>query len=118
MLAIRHGVRQPIKKLDLGGRSIETTAMERFWVAGKGWAMVGDLKPGESIRSLSGLRRLTKVEDAGFEPVYHVQLGEGPGIAVGEFGILAHDEEVARPVVAPFDSTAIAEGSRLSAGAR
>ena len=104
-------MRQPIKKLTIGGKPVETTAMERLWVAGKGWAMAGDLKPGESIRSLSGLRRLTEVEDAGFEPVYHVQLGEGPGIAVGEFGILAHDEGVVRPVVAPFDSTAITEGS-------
>ncbi len=114
VFAIRHGMRQPIKKLTFGAKAIETTAMERLWVAGKGWAMVGDLKPGESIRSLSGLRRLTEVEDLGIEPVYHVQLGEGPGIAVGEFGILAHDEGVARPVVAPFDSTAITEGSLSS----
>ena len=79
--------------------------------------MAGDLKPGDRTRSLSGLRRVTEVEDAGFVPVYHVQLGEGPGIVVGEFGILAHDEQMARPVVSPFDSTAIAEGS-LSAATR
>jgi Pretoxin HINT domain len=114
VLAVRHGVRQPIKKLTIGGRSIETTAMERLWVAGKGWAMVGDLKPGESLRSVSGIGRLTKVEDSGFEPVYHVRLGEGPGIAVGEFGILAHDEQMARPLVAPFDSAAIMEGAPAS----
>ncbi len=116
VLAIRHGMRQPIKKLTIGGKPVETTAMERLWVAGKGWAMVEDLKPGESIRCISGLRRLTEVEDLGIEPVYHVQLGEGPGIAVGEFGILAHDEGVARPVVAPFDSTAITEGSLSALG--
>ena len=33
---------------------------------------------------------------------------------MGEFGILAHDEGVARPVAAPFDSTAITEGSLSS----
>ena len=29
-------------------RSIEATALERFWVAGKGWVMAGDLKAGRS----------------------------------------------------------------------
>jgi hypothetical protein len=112
VLAIRRSARQPIKKLTVGRASIETTALERMWVAGKGWVMAGDLKPGDSIRSISGLRPIGTVEDAGALPVYHIQLSEGPGIAVGEFGILAHDEQTARPVVTPFDSAAIAEGSQ------
>jgi hypothetical protein len=111
VLAIRQGMRQPVKKLTIEGGSFESTALERVWVTGKGWAMVGDLKPGESIRSISGLRRITKVEELGAEPVYHVRLDERPGLAVGEFGILAHDEQVARPVVSPFDNTAITEGA-------
>jgi hypothetical protein len=112
VFAIHNSERQPIMKLTIGSASIETTALERFWVAGKGWVMAGDLKPGDATRSLSGLRRVTAVENAGAFPVYHVQLSEGPGIAVGEFGILAHDEQTARPVVSPFDSAAISESAQ------
>jgi hypothetical protein len=111
VLAIRNGMRQPIKKLTVEGGSIEATALQRVWVGGKGWAMVGDIKPGVSIRSLSGLQRITEVEDLGTEPVYHVRLDERPGLAIGEIGILAHDEQMARPVVSPFDSATISEVS-------
>ncbi len=111
VLAVRQGIRQPIKKIKFSGASIETTGVERFWVAGTGWVLAGELKPGDETRSLAGLKRVTAVADEGAAPVYHVRLAQGPGLAVGEFGILAHDEQVARPVVIPFDSTAIAEGS-------
>jgi hypothetical protein len=114
IFAIHHSKRQPITKLTFGSASIETTALERFWVAGKGWVMAGDLKPGDATRSLSGLRQITAVENTGALPVYHICLAEGPGIAVGEFGILAHDEQMARPVVSPFDSAAISESAQPS----
>ncbi len=111
VLAVRQGIRQPIKKIKFSDASIETTGVERFWVAGTGWVLAGELKPGDATRALAGLRRVTAVEDQGAALVYHVRLAQGPGLAVGEFGILAHDEQVARPVVTPFDSAAIAEGS-------
>ena len=111
MLAIHHAASQPIKTITFGEMSIDATHLERFWLAGKGWVMAGDLKPGDVIRSPSGLRRVAKIEDAPAQPVYHVQVGEGRGILVGQFGILAHDEQVGRPVASPFDSAAI-EGSQ------
>ena len=88
--------------------------MERFWVAGKGWVLLGDLKPGDVTRSLSGLRRVTAVEDAGVSPVCHVRVGEGRGIIVGQIGILAHGEQMVRPVVHAFDTADIADGSQSS----
>ena len=115
VLAIRHGMRQPIKTLAIGdSAAIEATAMERFWVAGKGWVLLGDLKPGDATRSLSGLRRVTAVEDAGVSPVYHVRVGEGRGIIVGQIGILAHGEQMVRPAVHAFDTADIADGSQSS----
>ena len=93
--------------------SIATTHLERFWLAGKGWVMAGDLKPGDLVRSMSGLRQVTKIEDAQPQAVYHIQVGEGLGILVGQFGMVAHDEQVGRPVASPFDSAAI-EGSQLA----
>jgi hypothetical protein len=115
VLAIRHGMRQPIKTLAIGdSAAIEATAMERFWVAGKGWVLLGDLKPGDVTRSVSGLRRVTAVEDAGVSPVYHVRVGEGRGIIVGQFGVLAHGEQMVRPVIYAFDTADIADGSQSS----
>ena len=114
VLAIRAGLVQPIKKLTIGRASIEAAPIERIWAAGRGWVMIKDLKPGDATRSLSGLRRVTAVEDSGALPVYHVQVGEGRGIVVGEFGILAHDEQPARPIDAPFDSIAIADSSTVA----
>ncbi len=107
MLAVSYVARQPIKTIRLGKVSIDTTHLERFWLAGRGWVMAGDLKPGDLARSMSGLRPVTKIEDADPRPVYHVQVGEGRGILVGEFGVLAHDEQIAQPVASPFDSAAI-----------
>ena len=69
--------------------------------------MAGELKPGDAIRSLGGLRAVTAVEDADPRPVYHVRVEAGCGILAGEFGTLVHDEQVARPVASPFDSAAI-----------
>jgi tetratricopeptide (TPR) repeat protein len=111
VLAIHDATRQPIKTIGLGNVSIDATQLERFWRAGKGWVMAGDLKPGDLVRSMSGLRRVTKIEDAKPQGIYHVQVGEGRGILVGQFGVLAHDEQVGRPVVSPFDNAAI-EGSK------
>jgi hypothetical protein len=107
VLAIHYTVDQPIKKIALGNVSIATTHLERFWLAGKGWVMAGDLKPGDLVRTMSGLRQVTKIEDAQPLAVYHIQVGEGLGILVGQFGTVAHDEQVGRPVASPFDSAAI-----------
>jgi hypothetical protein len=107
VLAIHHAAKQPIKAIALGNEKIEATHLERFWLAGKGWVLAGDLKAGDLTRSMNGLRRVTKVEDREPRPVYHVQIGDERGIMVGESGILAHDEQIARRVTAAFDSAAI-----------
>jgi hypothetical protein len=107
VLAIHHTTNQPIKAIALADATIEATHLERFWLAGTGWVMAGDLKPGDLARSMSGLRRVTKIADAPPRPVYHVQVGNGRGILVGRAGVLAHDEQIGRPVAVPFDSAAI-----------
>jgi hypothetical protein len=111
VLAIRLGARQPHKRIGFGKVSIDATTLERFWLAGKGWMLAADLKPGDLARSMNGLRQVTTIENAQPQAVYNVQVGEGQGILVGQFGVLAHDEQVGRPVASPFDSAAI-EGSQ------
>ncbi len=112
VLLIDHPPRQPVKTVAIAGAPLVVTDLERFWVAGKGWVKVLDLKPGEAVRALGGVVRLGSIENAASRPVYHVQVAAGRGIIVGQRGILAHDERVASPAAAPFDSTAIEGASR------
>jgi Pretoxin HINT domain len=107
VIAVSYVARQPIKTITLGKVLIDTTHLERFWLAGTGWVMAGDLKAGDAIRATGGIRAVTAVGDADPQAVYHVQVEAGRGILVGEFGALVHDEQVARPVASPFDSAAI-----------
>ena len=56
VLIIYHAERQPVKTISIGGSPIVATDLERFWVAGKGWVMVLDLKAGDVIRASATLR--------------------------------------------------------------
>ena len=103
---IRRVAGEPVKAITLGDEEIVATDLERLWVAGKGWVMARDLKPGDAIRALGGVVRVSAVADAGTKPVCHVQVAEGRGIFVGRRGILAHDDRMARPVTTPFDLAA------------
>ena len=107
VVTIHHPALQPVKTITVAGAPMVVTDLERFWVAGKGWVMVLDLKPGDPIRALGGVVPVAAVEDAGARPGYHVQVAAGRGIIVGERGLLAHDELVAYPVAAAFDAAAI-----------
>src|SRR6185312_15399562 len=43
------------RSVQFEGGSIVATDLERFWLAGRGWVLLGDLKPGDAIRTLDGL---------------------------------------------------------------
>jgi hypothetical protein len=107
VLMIHHAERQPAKTISIGGSPIVVTDLERFWVAGKGWVMVLNLKVGDVIRALGNVARVDTVEDAGARPVYHVQVAAGRGIVVGKSGILAHDERMAFPSAGVFDAASL-----------
>lgn len=107
VLTIHHAGSQLVKKLDIGPFSVVTTDLERFWVAGKGWVRVLDLKPGDNLRALSNILPVAGIEDVGTRAVFQVQVAAGRGIVVGESGILAHDERVFAPTPAPFDAATI-----------
>ena len=96
-----------MKTISIGGSPIVATDLERFWVAGKGWVMLLDLKAGDRIRALDNVERVDTVEDAGARAVYHVQVGTGRGIVVGKGGILRHDERVAAPSAGVFDAASL-----------
>ncbi len=104
VLMIHRTELQRAKTVTIGDIPMCATDVERFWVAAKGWKMVVDLKAGDAIRALGDVVRVASIEDAGAQPIYHVQVAPGLAMLVGTKGVLAHDERVALPVSSAFDA--------------
>jgi hypothetical protein len=104
VLTIRCNASAPVKAIALGDAAIIATDLERLWVAGKGWVMTGELKPGDRLRARGGVVRVVSIDVSGARSVYHVQVPPGRGVFIGERGILAHDDQPAQPVAMPFDA--------------
>jgi hypothetical protein len=104
VLTIRCNASAPVKVIALDDAAIVATDLERLWVAGKGWVMTGELKPGDPLRARGGVVRVVSIGASSAQSVYHVQVPPGRGIFIGERGILAHDDQPAQPVAVPFDA--------------
>ena len=80
----------------------------RFWLAGRGWLMARDLKPGEVLRTLGGPARITSVEQAPVQPVFNLDVAGSRTYFVGDSAMLVHDNTLPppHPVVPPFDHIA------------
>ena len=91
-------------RVDLDGESVVATTIHRFWSPGKGWVMARQLKPGDTVRTLGGLVRITAVESDQVQPVFNLQVADGQSFFVGTAGTLVHDNSVVEPVTAPFDA--------------
>jgi hypothetical protein len=88
------------------GESIVATGIHRLWVAGKGWSMTRDLKPGDVLRTLGGVAVVKSVEADRTQPVYNLRVADGESYFVGQSGVLAHDNSTINPVPEPFDAVA------------
>lgn len=88
------------------GESIVATGIHRLWIAGKGWTMVRELKPGDVLRTLGGVARVESVAPEKTQPVYNLKVAEGESYFVGRSGVLAHDNSMINPVLEPFDALA------------
>ena len=88
------------------GEPIVATGIHRLWKAGKGWTMVRELKPGDSLRTLGGLATIKSVEADRTQPVYNLQVADGESYFEGKSGVLAHDNSTINLVPEPFDAVA------------
>jgi hypothetical protein len=104
-------------RVDLGRAGIiVSTAIHRFWVAGKGWVMVRDLKPGDLVRTLGGTAAVVGVTADEVRPVYNLEVAEGHTFFVGAGAALVHDNSLVLPATHPFDASAqVAASSRRPA---
>jgi len=61
VLRVFHNPPAATLTLNLGGESIVTTPIHRFWRAGKGWSMARELEPGDILRTLGGTARIVSI---------------------------------------------------------
>jgi hypothetical protein len=87
----------PPGKIEQGKEQvIGATAEHPFYVYGKGWTPLGELRPGDWIRTDEGWVEVNKVEDTGrYETVYNVKVADNHTYFVGGedwgFAVWAHN---------------------------
>ena len=102
-MAVHHNAPSPTLKLSLGDEPIIATGIHRFWIAGKGWTMARDLKPGETVRTVGGIARVEAVETGAVQQVYNLDVADDRNFFVGKQGFLVYDFSFVQPVETPFD---------------
>ena len=104
VVAIYHNRPAATVRVTIGDEPVVATGIHRFWKAGQGWVMARDLKPGDPIRTLAGLRTVTAVTAAAVQPVFNLEVAEGQSFFVGQAGVLVHDNSLVQPTPDPFDA--------------
>ncbi len=106
LIAVYHNPPNATFRVELEGsdESIVATGIHRLWKAGKGWAMVRDLKSGDVLRTLGGTAAVKSVKEERVQPVFNLRVADGESFFVGRSGILAHDNSTINPTPEPFDA--------------
>jgi hypothetical protein len=105
LVAVYHNPPNATFRVELEGvdESIVATGIHRLWKAGKGWAMVRDLKARDVLRTLGGSAVVKSVTADHVQPVFNLRVADGESFFVGRSGILAHDNSTINPTPEPFD---------------
>jgi hypothetical protein len=103
VVAVYHNRPSPTYRIGLGEETIVATGIHRFWKAGEGWVMARDLKPGDRLRTVSGLAMVRSVGPDRVQPVFNLRVAGGDDYFVGERGVLAHDNSLVNPPDKLFD---------------
>ena len=91
-------------KVTIGGETLLTTAVHRFWRAGEGWVMARDLKPGDPVRLLGGSAKVESVLPDVVRHVFNLEVADFSDYFVGQSAILAGDNTLQEERVKPFDA--------------
>ena len=106
VLFVHRNPPSPTFRVDLGGEPVVASAFHRFWLAGKGWKMARDLKPGDAIRTVDGVVKVTAVEPEKTQPVFNLDVASSRTFFVGKTAALVHDNSVPDFRASPFDAPA------------
>ncbi len=108
ILVVHHNPPSPTYRIRLAGESIISSHFHRFWIAGRGWVMARDLKPGDPVRTLGGIAPVESVEPDKVQLVYNLDVADDADFFAGKLGALVHDNTLPDPRRAPFDAGAVA----------
>jgi hypothetical protein len=102
--AVHHNPPSRTLKVELEGETVVASTFHRFWVAGRGWVMARDLRTGDPVRTLDGLRPVSSVSEERVQPVFNLDVADAHSFFVGTAGALVHDNTVPGPRLAAFDA--------------
>lgn len=103
VVAVFHNPPAPTLEVKLDDDAVVATGIHRFWVAGKGWTMARELKPGDLIRTVGGSSRVKSIEPKATQKVFNLEVARGRSFFVGEFGALVHDNTLVETPERAFD---------------
>ena len=103
VLAAHHNPAMATTRIRLAGGPVVSSKGHRYWVAGRGWVMARDLKPGDPIRTLGGVVRVESVEPDAVQLVYNLDVAEAADYFAGPVAALVHDNTLPDPRLVPFD---------------
>jgi hypothetical protein len=66
--------------------------------------MARELKPGDLVRGIDGVARVSSVEPGDEQPVFNLEVARGQSFFVGRRGLLVHDNSLVAPSPSPFDA--------------
>lgn len=85
------------------GDSLTASVYHRFWLAGIGWKMARELKPGGVLRTFAGLAKIVSTKPGPIVPVYNLDVAGARTFYVGKHDALVHDNTLPDPRQRPFD---------------
>jgi hypothetical protein len=103
VVAVHRNRPSPTRRIAVAGETIVATGIHRFWVAGRGWVMARDLKPGDRLRGVGATAEVRSIEPDAPQPVYNLDVDDDRDFFVGTKGLLVHDFSFVQPVQNPFD---------------
>jgi hypothetical protein len=104
ILDVHHNPPSRTFHVGLGDETIVSSEFHRFWKAGQGWVMARDLKPGDTLRTLGGLARVSAIDSGSVQTVFNLDVAEDADFFVGRGGALVHDNTLPDFRLAPFDA--------------
>ncbi len=86
--------REALLAIQAGCETITCSAGHPFWVAGEGWVLARNLKPGAELHALGSTVRVSTIDAAEAEETYNLIVADFHTYFAGQQRVLTHDNTV------------------------
>ncbi len=87
-------------RIGIAGEEICATNGHPLWVAGEGWKMAKNLKPGLRLHTVNGSREITHIEEGPRYEAHNLLVADFQSFFVGNAKVLVHDNSIRQPTAA------------------